>query len=171
MEHHAESALASEFCERSIHHLREEFLPRIERATTQLGDVDLWWRPNPECTSAGNLLLHLEGNVRQWILSGMAAHMDERVRSSEFETVDGDDSAALLARLRSTVLEACDVIRDAEAEVLLQRHDIQIFEGVTGLAAILHVVEHFSWHTGQIAWIAKMRTRQNLGYYEDDLLE
>jgi len=168
---HSESALAGEFCERSIHHLREEFLPRIERAITQLGDADLWWRPNPECTSAGNLLLHLEGNVRQWILSGLAQHMDERVRSSEFEAIDGADSATLLARLRSTVLQACDVIRDADEETLMQRHDIQIFEGVTGLAAILHVVEHFSWHTGQIAWIAKMRTGQDLGYYENDLLE
>jgi uncharacterized damage-inducible protein DinB len=171
MEHHAESALAGEFCERSIHHLRVEFLPRIERAITRLGDEDLWWRPNPECTSAGNLLLHLEGNVRQWILSGLAEHADERVRSSEFEAIDGNESAALLARLRSTVQEACDVIRNADKAVLLQRHDIQIFEGVTGLAAILHVVEHFSWHTGQIAWITKMRTGQDLEYYEDDLLE
>ncbi len=171
MESHADSELAIEFCERSIHHLREEFLPRIERATTQLGDPDLWWRPNPECTSAGNLLLHLEGNVRQWILCGLADHADERGRSSEFEVVDGNDSVVLLARLRITVQEACDVIRDAGGDSLMKRHDIQIFEGVTGLAAILHVVEHFSWHTGQIAWIAKMRTGQGLGYYEDDSLE
>ena len=171
MGHHAESGLAGEFCERSIHHLHDEFLPRIERATIQLDGADLWWRPNPECTSVGNLLLHLEGNVRQWILSGLAEHLDKRVRSSEFEAVDGNDSTALLARLRSTVEEACDVIRDADETALLQRHDIQIFEGVTGLAAILHVVEHFSWHTGQIAWIAKLRTGQDLGYYEDDLLE
>ena len=171
MDGETESALAHEFRERSVHHLREEFLPRIERACARLGESELWWRPNPECTSAGNLLLHLEGNVRQWIISGLGEGPDSRVRRSEFETIDGQDSATLLARLRSTVQEACGLIRSTDAEDLLRSRDIQVFEGVTGLAAILHVVEHFSWHTGQIAWIAKMRSGQDLGYYEDDLLE
>ena len=53
-----------------------------------------------------------------------------------------------------------------ESQDLLERRDIQVFEGVSGLAAVLHVVEHFSWHTGQIAWIAKQRTANDLGYYD-----
>ena len=146
-------------------------LGTLPRARDLVEEVWFFYGTSPSEPSVDDLLLHLEGNVRQWILSGLARHMDERVRSSEFEAIDGTDSAALLARLRSTLLQACDVIRDADEETLMKRHDIQIFEGVTGLAAILHVVEHFSWHTGQIAWIAKMRTGQDLGYYEDDLLE
>lgn len=165
----ATPALASEFTGRSVVHLRGEFLPRIERATRRLGDGDLWWRPNDNCTSAGNLLLHLEGNVRQWILSGLAGRPDKRVRQSEFDVGRNPGADELLENLRTTVEEACAVIESLDEAALLERHDIQVFEGVTACAAILHVVEHFSWHTGQVAWIAKMRSGEDLAYYEQSL--
>lgn len=161
--------LAAEFTDRSVVHLREEFLPRIERATRRLVDDDLWWRPNQSSTSAGNLLLHLEGNVRQWILSGLARRPDARMRQSEFDAKGEHDAEGLLSNLRSTVEEACEVIQSLDEPALLARHDIQVFEGVSALAAVLHVVEHFSWHTGQIAWIAKLRSGEDLGYYEQPL--
>ena len=169
MRNDATPNLESEFTRRSVVHLREEFLPRIERAARRIGDADLWWRPNENCTSAGNLLLHLEGNVRQWILSGLAECPDDRERAVEFATSEGRGVEELLSRLRATVEEACMVIESLRAESLLKRHDIQVFEGVTGLAAVLHVVEHFSWHTGQVAWIAKLRSGEDLGYYEQAL--
>jgi uncharacterized damage-inducible protein DinB len=169
MGNHATPSLASEFTDRSIVHLREEFLPRIERATRRLGDDDLWWRPNQSCTSAGNLLLHLEGNVRQWILSGLAGRADARVRQSEFDAEGDHGVDGLLANLRSTVEEACKVIESLDESALLARHNIQVFEGVSALAAVLHVVEHFSWHTGQVAWIAKLRSGEDLAYYEQPL--
>jgi len=165
----ATQALALEFTGRAAFHLREEFLPRIGRAARRLGNDDLWWRPNPSCTSAGNLLLHLEGNVRQWILSGLGERPDERVRQSEFDAEGARDVDQLLAGLRSTVEEACTVIESLDADALLARHDIQVFEGVTALAAVTHVVEHFSWHTGQVAWIAKLRSGEDLAYYEQPL--
>jgi uncharacterized damage-inducible protein DinB len=149
-----------------VHHLRGEFLPRIRTAVERLGERDLWWRPNAECTSAGNLLLHLEGNVRQWILGGIANRQDQRDRASEFDAEGGADLETLLNRLEHTVEEACEVITAMEPQHLLERRDIQVFEGVSGLAAVLHVVEHFSWHTGQVAWIAKQRTANDLGYYD-----
>lgn len=165
----ADRTLAQEFCARSVHHLRGEFLPRLHRATTVLGADDLWWKPNEESTSAGNLLLHLEGNVRQWILSGIAGAPDERVRSEEFLAGGGPSSEQLLELLESTVGRACDVILALDDRALLERHNIQVFEGVTAMAAVLHVVEHFSWHTGQISWMAKLRTGQDLRYYEQPL--
>lgn len=158
--------LTTEFNRRCVHHLREEFLPRIEKAARLLDEEDLWWKPNAECTSAGNLLLHLEGNVRQWILGGLADRQHRRDRSSEFDATGGSGVESLLSDLRTTVLEACAVIEELDEAALLERRDIQVFEGVTGLAAVLHVVEHFSWHTGQVAWIAKLRTGDDLGYYE-----
>ena len=159
-------ALAAEFRTRAVHHLRDEFLPRIERAVARLDAEDVWWRPHETCTSVGNLLLHLEGNVRQWILGGLGGHPDERRRSAEFLAREGATPDELLTALRTTVEDACAVIADLPAEALLEKRPVQVFDDVSGLAAVMHVVEHFSWHTGQIAWITKLRTARELGYYE-----
>lgn len=164
------ASLADEFRRRSLHHLRGEYLPRIERACAVLGPADLWWRPHAGATSVANLLLHLEGNVRQWILVGLGGREDRRERAAEFSAREGAPAGELLTALRGTVEEACTVIGALPDSELLRVRRVQVFEGVTGMAAILHVVEHFSWHTGQIAWIAKLRSRRNLGYYDDDTL-
>ena len=169
MEYQMGNGLTAEVRARCIHHLRDEYLPRIERAARLIDEEDLWWRPNPECTSPGNLLLHLEGNVRQWILSGLAGRDDARRRQTEFDATSGAKVEELLERLRSTVEEACAVIAALDEGDLLRRHDIQVFENVSAFAAILHVVEHFSWHAGQIAWIAKMKSGKDLRYYEEPL--
>jgi uncharacterized damage-inducible protein DinB len=166
-----ENRVAREFQERSVYHLREEFLPRIERAVERLPAADLWWRPHEGCTSVGNLIKHLEGNVRQWILSGLGGYPDARHRASEFEVRDGASADELLEALRGTVEEACAVVTGLDEAELLRSRDIQVFEGVSGLAAILHVVEHFSWHTGQIAWVAKLRSGRGLDYFDDTKLE
>ena len=98
------------FIDRSIHHLRSEYLPRIRQAIGLLSDEEVWWRPNAVTTCAGNLLLHLEGNVRQWILSGIGGQSDRRVRQAEFDTQDGAPKAELLERLAATVNAACEII-------------------------------------------------------------
>lgn len=166
--------MGREFLDRSIHHLRDEYLPRIERALELLPPRDLWWRPEGPTNSVGNLLLHLEGNVRQWLLCGIGGEEDFRDRSAEFaatESAVNQAATELFGALRATVLETCELLEGLDDEELMTRHRIQVFEGVTGLAAILHVVEHFAWHTGQIAYIAKMRSQQSLAYYEDEALE
>lgn len=168
------STLGREFRERSIHHLRDEFLPRIEKALEILPAQDLWWRPDGPNNSVGNLILHLEGNVRQWLLSGLGGEDDFRNRTAEFaatESAVNQAAAEMYGMLRATVLEACEMLEGLDDEELLQRHKIQIFEGVTGMAAIYHVVEHFSWHTGQIAYIAKLRAETPLEFYDDEALE
>jgi uncharacterized damage-inducible protein DinB len=169
MEDQRRNGLTAEVRVRCIHHLRDEYLPRIERAARMIGEEDLWWRPNSECTSPGNLLLHLEGNVRQWILSGLAGREHSRKRQTEFDATSGAKLEELLEQLRSTVEEACAVIAALDEDGLLRHHDIQVFENVSAFAAILHVVEHFSWHTGQVAWIAKMKSGKDLRYYEEPL--
>jgi uncharacterized damage-inducible protein DinB len=173
MDRPSAATLRREFLDRSVHHLREEYLPRIGRALEVLPAEDVWWRPNSESTSVANLLLHLEGNVRQWILSGVGGQPDLRRRSTEFdhEEVPERTAAEMFDALRTTVFEACRVIESLDDEDLLRRHEIQVFEGVTAAAAILHVVEHFAWHTGQIAYVAKMRSAQPLRYYDDEALE
>src|SRR5436309_1717788 len=72
------------FITRSRHHLSEDFLPKIERCLELLTDEQLWWRANPQSNSIGNLILHLSGNVRQWIVSGLGGAADSRDRDAAF---------------------------------------------------------------------------------------
>src|SRR5580765_1233947 len=94
-----------EFIARSRHHLVEDFLPKIERCVTLLSDEQIWWRPNAESNSIGNLLLHLSGNARQWIVCGLGGESDERRRQSEFDAREGIARVELIGKLRTTVAD------------------------------------------------------------------
>ena len=143
--------------------LTESYLPRIERSVGGLSDEQIWWRANAESNSIGNLILHLAGNVRQWIVSGIGGAVDARDRQSEFDAMGPMPAADLLARLRSTVEEADRVLANVTPGTLLEHRRIQSYD-VTVLQAIYAVVEHFSMHTGQAILLAKM-WKGDLGLY------
>jgi uncharacterized damage-inducible protein DinB len=166
------SGAASLFVRESCRQLGQAYLPRIRRAVETLPEADLWWRPHGRATSVGNLLLHLAGNVRQWIVAGLGGAPDARRRSEEFAAREGGTRADLLRSLESVVADAITVIRGLDEAALVATRRIQGFE-TTGLAAVYHVVEHFSWHTGQVVWIAKMRAGEGHGiaFYDDAKLE
>ena len=143
----------------------EDYLPKIERCLELLTDEQIWWRANPQSNSIGNLLLHLSGNVRQWIVCGLGGATDERDRDAEFaqrETISRDE---LLARLKQTLKEADAALANLDVDNLLEKHSIQGCD-VTAMSAIYHVVEHFSMHTGQIIMMAKMFAEVDLGFYD-----
>jgi uncharacterized damage-inducible protein DinB len=141
-----------------------ENLALIETCLTKLPPASLWARDSNNENAVGNLLLHLEGNVRQWILSGIGTAPDERDRSSEFSACAGASGAVLLAQLRDTVGEAVALIRSLPHRRLREEVSIQGFD-TTVLSAIFHVVEHFSGHTYQIILLTKRFTRKDLGFY------
>ena len=143
----------------------DDYLPKIERSLELLTDEQIWWRANPQSNSIGNLLLHLSGNVRQWIVCSLGGAPDERDRDSEFAERHLIPRDELLARLKQTLSEADAALAKFDADKLLERHLIQGCD-VTALAAIFHVVEHFSMHTGQIIMIAKMFAEVDLGFYD-----
>jgi hypothetical protein len=142
----------------------EENLGRIENCLTLLPTHSLWARDSEAENAIGNLLLHLEGNVRQWILSGLGGGPDERNRPVEFSARSGSDASTLLARLRDTVSHALIVIRSVLHERLTEGVSIQGYE-TSVLSAIFHVVEHFSGHTYQIILLTKRFTGRDLGFY------
>ncbi|MHC4548352.1 MAG: DUF1572 family protein [Planctomycetota bacterium] len=157
------------FVEESVRYLRDQYLPRLRQAVGRLSETDLWWRPHAGTTSAGNLLLHVAGNVRQWILTGLGGEPDRRDRAAEFAADDGASGSELIQAVERTVLEACLVI---EKQTDLDRPcTIQGFE-TTVRGAIYHVVEHLSWHAGQVVWIAKMRggERHGIAFYDETKL-
>jgi uncharacterized damage-inducible protein DinB len=156
------------FLRESCTYLQGTYLPRLERALEALPEGDLWWRAHPEVVAFGTILLHLEGNVRQWIIAGLGEAPDERKRASEFAANEGSSGAELMAALTGTVHEACAVIAALEPARLDAPFTCQGYE-MDGLGAILHVVEHFSWHTGQAVWIAKARAGAGHGiaFFDD----
>ena len=157
--------VATAFVDRARHYLIASFLPRLRIALGRIGDADLWWRPNEASNSAGNLVLHLCGNARQWIVSGVGGVPDVRRRQDEFDERGPVPRAALLETLEGTFADVDRTLAALDPAVLLERRVIQGRE-VAVLEAILHVVEHVSHHTGQILWIAKARSGRDLGLWQ-----
>lgn len=153
------------FLQRSRDYLRSDYLPRIRRAVEGLSRDDIWWRPNDASNSVGNLLLHLAGNVRQWVVSGIGGARDTRRREEEFSAKDGASTESLLEDLEKAVVEVDSVLAALAPDQLLERRVIQGMD-VSVLEAIFHVVEHFSTHTGQIIYVAKLRKGEDLGFWE-----
>jgi len=143
--------------------LRQVYLPRIVSCLEQLSPEQIWWRPNEASNSMGNLVLHLTGNVRQWIISGLGGAADVRQRDREFTERGPLSRRVLVSRLRKTVEEACGVLAKLSPKDLARVHIIQKYQ-VTGSEAAFHVAEHFSHHAGQIILLAKMVTGSDLKF-------
>ena len=136
------------------HHLLGEYLAKIERCVGLLSTEQVWWRPNPRSNCVGNLLLHLCGNLSQWVLVGLGGAPFERHRQEEFAAAPGEGGAALLARLHD-VVSACEHVVAGLSEEDLGR--TLVIQGYTrsGMSVLLHAVEHMAYHTGQIVYVAK----------------
>lgn len=141
-----------------------ENLSRIETCVPKLPAALLWARDSENENAVGNLLLHLEGNVRQWIVSGLGTAPEHRDRPAEFAARSGPAASVLVANLRGAVTDAIHTIRTLPPARLREPITIQGYD-TTVLAAIFHVVEHFSGHTYQIILLTKHATREDLGFY------
>lgn len=158
------------FLTRSIHFLGIEYPAKIRAALHAIPADRLWWRPYPSANSAGNLVLHLAGNVRQWIISGVGGAPDVRTRDLEFSAsgteADAQDHAALLHTLDVACADAVRVISALDGTTLRESRTIQ-GRDTTVFDAVYHVVEHFSGHTGQLILIAKWLTPDAVRFYDD----
>ncbi len=137
---------------------------RIAASLDSLSPDQVWSRHGEHENAVGNLVLHLCGNVRQWIVAGVGGAPDIRTRDAEFAVRDGPGSTELRGRLHDTVGEAVAVIQGLSERQLARRVVIQGYD-VSVLEAVYHVVEHFSMHTGQILFAVKMLTGADLGFY------
>ncbi len=154
---------ASLFLASSQHSIAKHNLPHIVECLQRLSEEEIWWRPNPASNSAGNLALHLCGNVRQWIIAGLGGEKDRRERDHEFAEQGPISRQALVTQLRRTVRDACRVIARLSDDSLSRKHEIQGYT-VSGLDAVFHVAEHFGYHTGQIIYITKLKLAQDLKF-------
>jgi uncharacterized damage-inducible protein DinB len=155
--------LARQFLEHSAKKL-EQYAERIGTCLDRLTDEQIWMRGGENENAAGNLVLHLCGNIGQWILSGVGGRPDTRQRDLEFAARGGVPAAELKRRLGAVAADAAAVIRAVPRERLSEQLAIQNYP-VSVMEAIYHVVEHFSMHTGQIIFVTKMLTGADLGFY------
>jgi RimJ/RimL family protein N-acetyltransferase/uncharacterized damage-inducible protein DinB len=162
----SEGAAASLFLARSRYYLRTEYSTKLRAAVEALPAEALWWRPNEQSNSVGNLLLHLTGNIRQWIVRGVGGAPGSRNRDAEFAARSGPPAAALLADLERALGEVDQVLAGLSPEDLLERRAIQGSD-VTVLEAVYHVVEHFALHLGQIVLVAKLHAPGAIKFYDD----
>ncbi len=141
-----------------------QFCGRIEDCLGRLTHEQVWMRNADTQNAVGNLVLHLCGNVTQWIGSGVAGRPDTRERDKEFAARGEQDPAELAERIRHVVEDAVSVIRSLSPQRLLEPIQVQKYD-TTVLGAVYHVVCHFCEHTGQILFATKLLTSQDLGYY------
>ncbi len=156
--------LISEFDRR----VYEEGLVRIVKCLSFFSEDEVWERPNQNTVSIGNLILHLSGNVRQWICAGFGGLPDVRTRDREFAAVGGYTKAELIAEIEKTIRDAQTVLADAKVEDLVKLKKVQVYEE-SGLSIIVHVIEHFSYHVGQITYATKAIKNVDTQYYPEDL--
>jgi uncharacterized damage-inducible protein DinB len=159
-------SLGQNFIDRSRSYLTDEYRIKLRRTIDSLPQDALWWRPNDQSNSVGNLLLHLDGNVRQWIVAGIGGSADVRNRAGEFAAREGGTKEALLARLERTLDEADAVLSRLSPDRLGERLEIQARD-VTVLDAVYQVVQHFALHLGQIILVAKAEVPGAVKFYED----
>ena len=143
----------------------DESLRMIRKSFQELSEEELWQSPNDSLNSVANLILHLCGNIRQYVIASLGEKPDERDRDAEFAATSGYDKKALLKMFENTIGEAKAVIQKTSVDQLLKKREVQGFY-FSGIGIVVHAVEHCSYHTGQIAFWTKLLKNRDLGFYE-----
>lgn len=154
--------LKEEFKRRTI----EESLLRIETCLDLLTEEEIWRKPNANTNSVANLILHLNGNISQYILSGIGGVKDLRKREEEFTISGGLKKEELFEIISATISKANEVVAAVKSGDLSAEKNVQGFKE-TGLSIIIHVIEHLSYHVGQITLLTKLSKDVDTGYYKD----
>ncbi|MBK9151793.1 MAG: DUF1572 family protein [Saprospiraceae bacterium] len=149
-------------CDESIH--------RIYICLHKLTEQQIWHKPNEHSNSVGHLVLHLCGNARQWIGTGIGGGEDTRKRNWEFTTDEKFSKDRLIEMLGTLDGELRQTVESISPEDWTQIRKVQVFEESV-LSILVHVVEHFSYHTGQITLLTKLYINEDLKYYGDLNLE
>ncbi|MEO0901911.1 MAG: DinB family protein [Bacteroidota bacterium] len=143
----------------------DESMRMVKKCMDQLSEEMIWKKPNSVSNSIGNLILHLCGNITQYGIASLQGLDDDRNRDEEFEITTGYSKTELIDKLSNTVSAAKSSFLNSNTEELLKKRKVQGFE-FSGVGNIVHVVEHFSYHTGQIALWTKLLNNKDLGFYD-----
>ena len=142
----------------------DESTRMIKKSLSEISEEELWLKPNESLNSIANLILHLCGNMHQYIISSLGETEDIRNRDSEFTMHNGASKSEILGKLADTIDTAKRVIFDSNIAQLLKIRSVQGFS-FSGVGVIIHAVEHYSYHTGQIAFWVKQLKNKDLAFY------
>jgi uncharacterized damage-inducible protein DinB len=158
-----QNSIAAEFIAQTIFRMQEN-TPRIKKCLQLLSEEDVWEKPNEACNSIGNLILHLCGNITQYIISSLGEKEDNRIRDEEFSVKGGYNKQQLFQKLTATIENAVRIMQTLDDGELMRIRSVQGFQ-LSAIGSITHVTEHYSYHTGQIALITKLITNKDLDFY------
>lgn len=144
--------------------LIEESYARIEKCVSLLTVDEIWRKPNKNSNSIGNLILHLNGNVTQYVCAGIGGKKDIRERDLEFSYQEEQSKEALLNMTRECLNKANAIIQEKKPDKLARKVEVQGFQE-TVMSIIIHVIEHYSYHVGQITYFTKLIKDVDTGYY------
>ena len=150
--------------------LFEESMVRLKKCLAELTEAQIWYRPNNASNSIGNLVLHLHGNVRQWVVAGLGKNKDIRERQKEFDEQGPIPTEQLLADMKQLMVEVDAILNQVTPNDLLEVRNVQGYQE-SGLSILVHITEHFSYHVGQMTYIVKMLKNMDMGYYAGHDLE
>ncbi len=154
----------TEFLENSVYRLDES--TRMNKISLKsIEESNIWRKPNESSNSIGNQIMHICGNMTQYIIASLGGLQDQRNRDAEFSITNGFTSVQLLQNLEDTVHQAKNVLKSCSKSQLLKKHGVQGFD-LSGIGIVIHAVEHYSYHTGQIAFWTKMLVNKDLGFYD-----
>ncbi|WP_299681421.1 DinB family protein [uncultured Dokdonia sp.] len=159
-----ESPWVTDFKENALYRI-DESTRMITIAFQKIDDTQVWQRPNHSSNSLGNQILHLCGNMTQYVISSLGEKEDARDRDAEFDAIDGYTKEMLLEQITVTVKEVKNTIQNATEGQLLKKRNVQGFH-FSGMGGVIHAVEHYSYHTGQIAFWIKTLVNSPLGFYD-----
>ena len=157
--------------EQIIEEFKKQVISRMEENTSRIlkcldkkSENDLWIRPNRSSNSSGTILVHVCGNIRQYIMSAIGGIEDTRDRDIEFETKSGFNRAEMAEKVTATLNEAMKIIGNMDAASMLKVYSVQGFK-LTGMGIVTHVLEHYSYHAGQVIFWTKLLVNEDLGFY------
>jgi len=163
-------ALTNVFIAEIKRRLFTENIPRLKKCLSELTVAQIWYRPNNASNSVGNLVLHLHGNVRQWVVAGLGKNKDVRARQKEFDEKGPVPLEKMLSDMDKLMEEVNQILTKTSTEDLLEVRNVQGYQE-SGLSILVHITEHFSYHVGQITYIVKMLKNKDMGYYDGHDLE
>ena len=154
----------SEFLENSIYRL-DESTRMIKISLDSISESDIWKKPNESSNSIGNQIAHICGNMTQYIIASLGERDDYRNRDEEFSMTGGFTKSQLIQKLEDTVKEAKIILKQCNKKQLIKIREVQGFK-LSGIGIVIHAVEHYSYHTGQIAFWTKLMTNKDLGFFD-----
>ena len=160
--------LTDELKNEFVRRVFDESYPRVIKCLDLLNEKEIWIKPNKNTNSVGNLVLHLIGNAHQWIVSGLGKKPDIRIRQQEFIPNQKFTGKGLKQKLSLLKTQIIPIVENLNKGNLKKTYNIQVFKE-KGSQVIIHVIEHFSYHTGQIALLTKLIADKDLNFYTETL--